>query len=983
MAGPAKKRAVIEKQSSGSSDGKASSGHDGATQRSSPKSIPRLDGNRDPTIGRGIAPIEYSRTNDLKNISEFLGMKGWYAARGLQLPDSLPARPAQFNNLGKECTLTLNTFNVLQAPTTKVYQYDVGWGSETDSSKRALVKKIWDSKAVKSALGEPENLWIYDGNKLAWSGIRVERDEARIRVDLDQEENEALQAAGRPLRAIRPGKENKHMVFVKLTRQVDFAHLNAFLNGQASWSADCIDTINFLDHVLREEPSRKYTQIKKSFFQRGEQRFDLGGGIEAFKGVFSSLRPVLNDKFQKTLTVNVDVANGTFWRAQDLGRSIVQVFNCNTPQFQTKFREAKKDWRHSLLRKDLGRYKRVGVTAVHVKNNPTQWTIEEFVGMDCHEAKFPDPDNPAIQVSVHDYFEKKYNLTPTSGVPVIKMTKKIRKAPVYIPLDYLRIDPNQRYNSKLSDRQTSEMIKFAVTLPKQRWEAVEHGIKLLNWNNDRYLNHYGIKVSNRPATIKARVLSSPIVQFAGSGPSSTIQPRDLLAGRWRLDGKKFIQGNTRELLSWGVCAIATPRGGLNQQQVTAFVQNFIKIYEGHGGRINPKFNKMPHIMQGNLARGGDMIADAFNQTGNKFQLRPTFLMFIVNDRNIEVYRRIKKSCDCRYGIVSQVLQSKHVERNQAQYISNVCMKVNAKLGGATCFTKSTTMPKVAPTHITIPTMVIGADVSHPAPGSGSDAAASYAAITMSIDATFTRYLAECNTNGNRVEMVTSQNIEQHLGNMAKKWIQRIGRGHPPKRVLYIRDGVSEGQYAAVLAEEVRDMKECFQKLGCKEIPKFTVVIAGKRHHIRFFPGPGAGDRNGNPLPGTLVETGCTHPFEFDWYMCSHVAIKGTARPIHYQCILNEGEWLGPEIQQFIFEHSYQYIRSTTPVSLHPAVYYAHLAADRSRAHENVSPVSSGKKEARAEPKPQSSTGSSKAKVEIQPLIPLSNAGGLMEAMWFV
>jgi eukaryotic translation initiation factor 2C len=170
------------------------------------------------------------------------------------------------------------------------------------------------------------------------------------------------------------------------------------------------------------------------------------------------------------------------------------------------------------------------------------------------------------------------------------------------------------------------------------------------------------------------------------------------------------------------------------------------------------------------------------------------------------------------------------------------------------------------------------------------------------------------------------------------------------------------------------MKECFKKLGCKELPKFTVVIAGKRHHIRFFPDAGKGDRNNNPLPGTLVETGCTHPFEFDFYLCSHVAIKGTARPIHYQCILNEGEWLAPELQSFIFEHSYHYVRSTTPVSLHPAVYYAHLAADRSRAHLNDSPVSSGKKESKADQ--QSSTGSSSKNVEIAPLMAMQNARGL-------
>lgn len=41
------------------------------------------------------------------------------------IPASLPQRPAKFNNLGRECPLTLNTFNVLQLPPTIVHQYDV------------------------------------------------------------------------------------------------------------------------------------------------------------------------------------------------------------------------------------------------------------------------------------------------------------------------------------------------------------------------------------------------------------------------------------------------------------------------------------------------------------------------------------------------------------------------------------------------------------------------------------------------------------------------------------------------------------------------------------------------------------------------------------------------------------------------------------------------------------------------------------------
>jgi eukaryotic translation initiation factor 2C len=186
MGGPAKNRLQKEKQSAGSSNESSQ----GPTNRS----VPRFDGNRDPTLGfrrEGESAVEYSKESDLKNISEFLGLGGWYAARGVSLPQSLPQRPKQFNQYGKETTVMLNTFNVIKAPTTIAHQYDVSStfpppyppiilpivsnmskvvysGDAKDYTKRVLLRKIWNSKKVKAELGEPKHLWIWDGNKLAW-----------------------------------------------------------------------------------------------------------------------------------------------------------------------------------------------------------------------------------------------------------------------------------------------------------------------------------------------------------------------------------------------------------------------------------------------------------------------------------------------------------------------------------------------------------------------------------------------------------------------------------------------------------------------------------------------------------------------------------------------------------------------------------------------------------------------------------------------
>lgn len=341
---------------------------------------------------------------------------------------------------------------------------------------------------------------------------------------------------------------------------MDFSGLQAFMSGQAAWSTECIDTINFLDHVMREYPSQKYTQIKKSFFQRGEQRFDLGGGVEAFKGVFASLRPVLDGNSQKSLSVNVDVANGTFWRSQELARvssnpncssleyytdspqAIGQIFGISPPQFIQRFKEAKRDWRRSMMKRDLGALRRVGVTATHT-TPPTQWTIDEIVPMDALEAKFADPDDRRFdvpdkqrkQISVAAYFKAKYNMVLQAGLPVVKMTKKIRGSAVYLPMDVLRIDANQRYNTKLSDTQTSNMIKFAVTLPKERWAAVQQGVRLLNWANDPYLKHYGLMVNPNASKVKARVLPPPQVHFGAGSKEATLNPKDMQTGRWRLE----------------------------------------------------------------------------------------------------------------------------------------------------------------------------------------------------------------------------------------------------------------------------------------------------------------------------------------------------------------------------------------------------------------------------------------------------------------
>ena len=93
------------------------------------------------------------------------------------------------------------------------------------------------------------------------------------------------------------------------------------------------------------------------------------------------------------------------------------------------------------------------------------------------------------------------------------------------------------------------------------------------------------------------------------------------------------------------------------------------------------------------------------------------------------------------------------------------------------------------------------------------------------------------------------------------------------RILFYRDGVPSGQFREILDVEVAAIKK-----ACSAIhgmftrgfmssegydPAITFVIVQKRHHTRLFPlNTVDSDRSGNVQPGTVVDRGITHPFEF-------------------------------------------------------------------------------------------------------------------------
>lgn len=159
--------------------------------------------------------------------------------------------------------------------------------------------------------------------------------------------------------------------------------------------------------------------------------------------------------------------------------------------------------------------------------------------------------------------------------------------------------------------------------------------------------------------------------------------------------------NLEPLKSWGVIVVG--HDTCDEPTVRNFLNVFIQTYTGHGGRVQ---NRNPLVyIQPRGADLGDSVANGRQAIGNAAGAMPQIILFVLPGRDSFMYERLKKSMECRFAMFSQMMNIAHVRKAQPQYCSNVCMKLNAKLGGTT--SKILSGPNPAALPFPRPTMIIG------------------------------------------------------------------------------------------------------------------------------------------------------------------------------------------------------------------------------------------------------------------------------------
>ena len=278
------------------------------------------------------------------------------------------------------------------------------------------------------------------------------------------------------------------------------------------------------------------------------------------------------------------------------------------------------------------------------------------------------------------------------------------------------------------------------------------------------------------------------------------------------------------------------------------------------------------------------------------------------------------------GISTQCLQSPKAKKANHQFWANVVLKVNAKLGGVNWYPQLNA-DFLDPAH---PTIIMGADAIHPPPGAKGKP--SVTAVVSSVDSQLAKYVA-CSRvqqgTGHALEII--QDMQEMTKEMVMKWKsyqeQKERKKTPPSRLIMFRDGVSEGEYAQVLKEELPKIRA-----GCKDAgisPKITFIVVTKRHHHRGKPkNPAEGDRSGNLPAGTTIDTTIVNPLQPDYFQYTHGGLLGTSRPARYIPLHDENGLGMNKTQALSYGLAHSFARSTRSVSIPAPVYYADIVCAR-------------------------------------------------------
>ncbi|XP_026678240.1 protein argonaute-2 [Diaphorina citri] len=937
-------------------------------------------------------------------------------AMGL-IPPNQPPQPVQppelpmFNcprrpNLGREgrpIVLRANHFQI-SMPRGFVHHYEIQ--IQPDKCPRKVNREIIETMvhAYSKIFGALKPVFDGRNNLYTRDPLPIGNDRMELEVTLPGE-----------------GKDRVFRVAIKWQAQVSLFALEEALEGRTRQIP--FDAILALDVVMRHLPSMTYTPVGRSFFSTPDGYYHpLGGGREVWFGFHQSVRPS-----QWKMMLNIDVSATAFYKSQPVIEFMCEVLDIRdvneqrkplTDSQRVKFTKEIKGLKieitHCGTMKRKYRVCNVTRRPAQMQSFPLQLengqTVECTVAkyfLDKYKMKLRFPHLPCLQVGQehkHTYLPLEVcnivagqrcikKLTDMQTSTMIKATA--RSAPdrereiQSLVKRVCNIVAGQRCIKKLTDMQTSTMIKATARSAPDREREIQSLVKRADFNNDAYVHEFGLTISNSMMEVRGRVLPPPKLQYGGRMSSITAQVNSMSSqglfaskqqalpnsGVWDMRGKQFYTGV--EIRVWAIACFA-PQRTVREDSLRSFTQQLQKISNDAGmpiigqpcfckyatgpDQVEPMFRYLKSTFQAlqlvvvvlpgktpvyaEVKRVGDTVlgmATQCVQAKNVNKTSPQTLSNLCLKINVKlgginsilglkpsptlswmfssVPAEVKRVGDTVLGMATQCVQAKNVNKTSPQTLSNLCLKINVKLGGI----NSILVPSIRPKVFNEPVIFMGADVTHPP--AGDNKKPSIAAVVGSMDAHPSRYAATVRVQQHRQEII------QELSSMVRELLIMFYKstgGYKPRIYIFLP---MVSSYYPIPTFYLSCSTQYYDVNN--EVPSFSVrsqLTVLTVYRLFCADKKEQSGKSGNIPAGTTVDIGITHPTEFDFYLCSHQGIQGTSRPSHYHVLWDDNHFDADELQCLTYQLCHTYVRCTRSVSIPAPAYYAHLVAFRARYH---------------------------------------------------
>ncbi|KAI3747368.1 hypothetical protein L6452_09822 [Arctium lappa] len=811
---------------------------------------------------------------------------------------------------GQKIPLLSNHFNVKFSSTSDhFYQYSVALFYEDGNPVEAkgVGRRVLDMahKTYNSEMGGKG--FAYDGEKTLFTVGALPGTKLEFTVVLENlSSNRMVRGSpnGSPnesgsKRSRRPPQCKSYKLQINYATKIPIQAIFKALQGQDSEQFH--EAVRVLDVLLRQHAAKQgCLLVRQSFFHNDVKNFvQIGGGVVCCRGFHSSFRAT-----QSGLSLNMDVS------------STMLVHPGKVIDFLLENQNVR-----SLRDIDWMKAKR-SLKNLRVKTFPSNLE-HKIIGLSeksCREQKFSlrsknqregnNSPGEAIEITVYDYFyeHKSIELPLSADYPCLDVGKP--KRPVYIPLELCELLSLQRYTKSLSNLQRASLVEKSRQKPQERMKALTGALRQSNYEGDPLINSTGIAISTAFTQVEGRILEPPKLKFGNGGD---LFPR---GGRWNFNNKTLVE--PARIFEWAIVNFSArcDMNGLRRDLPKCSRAKGIELDQPYAViDENPQFRRAPAPVR---------VDRMFELIKQNLPGPPRFLLCILPERkNSDIYGPWKRKCLVDFGIVTQCMAPGKIND---QYLTNILLKINAKMGGINSML-SMEFLRSMPVVSRVPTIIIGMDVSHGSPGRAD--VPSIAAVVGSRNWPFvSRYRASVRTQSARVEMIdglfkpVSNDKDEGMIRELLEDFYRSTQKQKPQNIIIFRDGVSESQFSQVLNIELEQIMEACKFLDDDWNPKFMVIVAQKTHHTKFF----QANSEANVPPGTIIDNKVCHPKNNDFYLCAQNGPIGTTRPTHYHVLLDQIGFSTDELQELVHSLSYVYQRSTTAISVVAPICYAHLAA---------------------------------------------------------